>query len=123
MIAGTVTPSREAFIRFVVRGPAGEQDIEAVVDTGFNRFLTLPPPTVSALDLAPRGTSTATLADGREQSFDVYEVVVLWDGRPRRISIEEADTIPLVGMGLLHGYKLQMEVRSGGRVLIEALTA
>jgi hypothetical protein len=37
MITGAVTADREAVIRMVVRGPAGqEQEVEAVVDTGFD---------------------------------------------------------------------------------------
>lgn len=40
-MTGVVTVDREATVRFVVRGLAGvEQQIEAVIDTG---FLTLPP--------------------------------------------------------------------------------
>ena len=37
MITGTVTSHREAIIRLIVRGPSGqEEEIEAVIDTGFN---------------------------------------------------------------------------------------
>jgi predicted aspartyl protease len=40
MITGAVTADREAVIRLAVRGPAGQQQqIEAVVDTGFKAAL------------------------------------------------------------------------------------
>lgn len=50
-----------------------------------------------------------------------YEGTVVWDGRLRRIVVDEARTAPLVGMGLLGGYALNIEVRSGGSVTITML--
>ena len=43
MITGVVSLYREALVRVTVRGPGGpEQEIEAVIDTGFDGSLTLP---------------------------------------------------------------------------------
>ena len=43
MIAGVVNSAYEAVIILPLQGPAGQtREVEAVVDTGFNRFLTLP---------------------------------------------------------------------------------
>ena len=36
--------------------------------------------------------------------------------------MDEVDCGPLVGMSLLHGYELTMEVVTGGRVAISPLT-
>ena len=37
MITGVVTEDRQAIIKLTVRGPAGqEQEIEAIIDTGFD---------------------------------------------------------------------------------------
>ena len=65
-------------------------------------------------------TGRATLADGSEATFSVYRVTVLWDGEPRHIRADAADTTPLVGMRLLDGNDLSIEVESGGRVVIQA---
>ena len=62
-----------------------------------------------------------TLADGSQCLFAVYEAKVTWDGKPRRILVDEADTDPLVGMALLSGYELKMQVRSRGKVSIKRL--
>jgi predicted aspartyl protease len=44
MITGVVNANREATMRLVVTGPDGQQvDTEAIIDTGFTGFLTLPP--------------------------------------------------------------------------------
>ena len=96
MITGVVTADREAVIGLVVRGPAGqEQHIEAVVDTGFDGWCSLPPALIALLRLPWRRRGRALLADGSESVFDIYEGTVVWEGRPRRIVVDEADTAPL----------------------------
>ena len=121
MIEGVVNSVYEAVIPLSLRGPAGQvQEVEAVIDTGFTGFVTLPPSLVAELGLVFMGTSEATLADGSEVSFDAYDVTVLWEGQPRDVLIDEADTTPLVGMLLLDRHNLNIDVESGGRVLIQA---
>ena len=121
MIRGAVH-SDEARIRLTVVGPGGrEAKITAVIDTGYTASLTLRPVTVAALGLRWRSLDTATLADGSECTFDVYEATVLWDGKQREILVDEADTEPLVGMRLLKGHELKMQVRAGGGVTIKRL--
>ena len=41
----------------------------------------------------------------------------------RRVLVDEADTDALVGMALLNGYELNMQVRSGGKVTVKRLPA
>ena len=104
MIEGVVNTDHEAVVTLTVHGPSGRiHEIEAVVDTGYSGFLTVTPALVAELGLDYRGRSRATLADGSEVSFEVYEVTVLWDGRSRHIRGDVADTAPLVGMSLLDG--------------------
>ena len=51
----------------------------------------------------------------------MYVGEVLWDGEVRRIRVDEADTDPLVGMALLNGYELKMQVHSRGKITIKRL--
>jgi clan AA aspartic protease len=91
VITGIVTADRQATIRLPVRGPAGQQrEIGAIIDTGFDGSLTLPPPLIATLGLAWRRRGRAMLADGRESLFDIHEATVVWDGVPRRIAVDAA---------------------------------
>ncbi len=122
MIAGIVTAYREAVISVTVRGLEEQtQEVEAVIDTGFDGWLTLPASLVAKLRLRWRRRSRAVLADGSEVLFDVYEATVIWDGRPRRIAVDRVESDPLIGMSLLDGYELKVQVIDGGKVGIKAL--
>ena len=121
MIQGVVNPAYQPVVNLTVHGPSGRsQEIEAVIDTGFNGFLTLPPNLVMELGLAYRDRSRAILADGSEALLNVYDVIVLWDSRLRNTRASAADTTPLIGMKMLDNHDLSIQVRGGGRVVIEA---
>jgi clan AA aspartic protease len=121
MITGVVS-SDEARIRFKVKGLRGqEQDVEAVIDTGYTASLTLPPAVVATLGLRWQSVERFTLADGSECLLDVYVARVDWDGKVRTILVNEADGDPLVGMRLLRGQELKMQVRARGKVTIKRL--
>ena len=121
MIEGVVNAAYEPVVTLVLHGPSGQsREIETVIDTGFTGFLTVTPALAKELGLALEGTSRATLADGSEVTFDVYDVAVLWDGQPRYVLADAADTTPLVGMRLLGRHDLHIEVVEGGRVVIQA---
>ena len=121
MIQGVVNDAYEAVVRLTVQGPSGQsREIEAVIDTGYNGFLTLPPALVTELSLVYRDRGRAILADGNEAFFDIYDVAVLWDTRLRNTRASAADTTPLVGMRLLDSHSLYVEIEDGGRVVIQA---
>jgi len=121
MITGVVNADYEAVIRLRVRGPtASEREVDAIIDTGFNGFLTLPPPLVAALGLPRLSRGRATLANGSEALFEIHSVTVLWNGQQRHVEADEMDTAPLVGMSLLAGYDLYVQVAYNGSVIIRA---
>ena len=65
------------------------------------------------------GYCRATRADGSETTLPYYGVTPLRDGRTRYVEADAADTTPLVGMRLLDGHSLSVDVEDGGRVVIE----
>jgi clan AA aspartic protease len=121
MITGLVQ-SGEARIRLKVKGLRGrEQEVEAVIDTGFTASLTLLPDFIQALGLRWQTVDRVMLADGSQCIVDVFEAKILWDGKVRQILVDEANADPLVGMRLLKGHELKMAVRHRGKVTIQRL--
>ena len=122
MIEGFVNVNLEAVVIIPLLGPAGQsREVAAVVDTGFNGYLTLPPTLVADLGLPVVGEGEAILADGSEAAFDVYGVSVVWDGQPRYVEVAAVGIDALVGMMLLDGHSLFVEVADGGRVVVQAM--
>jgi clan AA aspartic protease len=117
MIAGIVNGDFEPIIPLSICGLDGKVHIQnAIVDTGFNGWLSLPPDLIAQLNLKWKRRGRAILGDGSECVFNVYEAVLVWDGNFLTIPIDEADSEPLVGMSLMEGYQLMVQVFEGGHV-------
>jgi clan AA aspartic protease len=111
MMQGIVDQNCEATIRLVVgNADSQRQMIDGVIDTGFTGFLTLPLSVLVSLNLRAYRREEGTLGDGSTCIFDVYRGLVIWDGELRRIDINNSETAPLVGMSLLYGYQMQLDV-------------
>ena len=122
MIHGAITSEGEAIIPIRVRGPGGQEaEFEAVIDTGFNGFLTLSTELVEELALPFAGSATAALGDGNQVYLDLFEVTVLWDGQERSAIVVATGGGELIGMSLLVGNRVILEVEKGGSVIVEAL--
>jgi predicted aspartyl protease len=77
MMQGLVDQNCEATIRLVVGNPDSQrQVIDAVIDTGFTGFLTLPFSVLLSLGLQACRREQETLGDGSTCIFDVYRGVV-----------------------------------------------
>jgi clan AA aspartic protease len=121
MIIGSVTSHLEAVFDLAIIGPQEQQIVRAVIDTGFDGWLTLPPSLIAGLALPWRRRGRGLLADGSECFFDIYEASVVWDGQPRRVAVDATGSAPLVGMSLLRGHELTVQVVDGGSVRIVPL--
>jgi clan AA aspartic protease len=121
MMTGKVTALREATVPLMVTSPGQHwQAVDAVLDTGFNGFLTLPSHLIRALQLSFVGNRRATLADGSTVVLDLYLVTVLWHGQEHEILVLQAESGPLMGMALLYGSRVVFHVVDDGDVLIES---
>jgi clan AA aspartic protease len=123
MMLGNVNSRREAIIQFAVLGENNQrQGIKAVIDTGYTGFLTLPSAIITTLELTWFMQEEGMLGDGSICMFNVFEASIIWDGQVKSIEINESETEPLVGMGLLEGYELTIQGFAGGGVTIKALS-
>jgi clan AA aspartic protease len=123
MITGRVNSKIEAMIALTVRGPRGEErEVEAVVDTGFSAYLTLPPAITEELGLDSVAAGQLTLADGSEVATDLCYASVAWDGRERRIVVDTLQSEVLVGMALMEGHDLNVHIVAGGLVTIASFS-
>lgn len=124
MIEGTVNSALEAIVTVVVSGTAERRRrVTAVVDTGYSGDITLSSAIVSELDLASVGRTRVELGDGAEARLATYVATVDWSDSERGVLVHETETTPLIGMQLLEGHRLQVDVEHGGNVLIEPLAS
>lgn len=122
MITGTVSADYEPIVRLTLHDSNGlEHEHEAVVDTGFTGWLTLPPDVIAALACSWREWGAAILADGSQIAFNVYDASIVWDGKVITIPVDEADAEPLIGMRLMQGYRILVEDIDGGLVQLERI--
>lgn len=122
MIEGFVNANLEAVVTLHLQDQAGRtREVDAVIDTGLNGYLALPPTLVASLGLPVVGDGEAILADGSEAVFDVYGVTLWWNGQSRYVETGAVGLDPLVGMSLLDNQNLSIDVTNGGRVAIQFL--
>ena len=122
MIRGSVTADLEATVPVRVVGPGGRSLVgEAVVDTGFTGHLTLAPADAAHLGLDFREWNECLLADGSVVLLPVFRASVDWNGGETPVFIVGAEGGPLLGMSLLLGSHLGLDVVDGGDVTIEPL--
>lgn len=121
MITGKVT-DYEAIIRISIYNSSGQiYERDAIIDTGFDGWLSLPPAFIGILDLTWKRRGLAVLADGSRSIFNMYEAIVIWDKQLLTIPIDEADSEPLVGMSLMEGYELTIRAINGGIVTLSKI--
>lgn len=119
MIRGRLGAALEPLVPIVLHGRT-ESAIEALVDTGFSDYVCLARRHRRRLTLVPAGSELYELADGTLVREPVYEASVTFDGarQPVLVTISRSwDT--LIGMALLRGKRLEVNVRRGTVVIDE----
>ena len=97
------------------------RSVEAILDTGFAGYMTLPPESIHQLGLPSVGQRTFELANGELFEFQVYLGPVSWHGRPSDALVLQSDSVPLLGMTLLWDSRVTMDAVNDGEVTIEEL--
>jgi len=71
MTTGFFTADREPALPLEIRGPDGAQSFDAVIDTGYNGALTLPPDWINALGLPQWGRASIKCGECLVHSIDL----------------------------------------------------
>ena len=124
-LAGRVEPVNilEARITVAVAGPSMEfWEVEAVIDTGFSGWLTLPEVAVRELDLQIYRRRRVRIADNRVTWMLTYRAVAQWQGRQIGILVYQTENPrPLLGTAMLEHCRLTVDMQEGGPVAVTPL--
>ncbi len=111
-----------SFARVRVLGFSGQSvEYDAIIDTGFSGSVAILPEDVVTLGLLPSGSVETILADGSVRTVLTYSAAVEWDGIQIISEVIADDEVPLIGMEILTGYNLSIDVVDGGAVRITRL--
>jgi clan AA aspartic protease len=121
MIQGRVRDGRASLpITFRLSNQPDFQ-IEFVVDTGFNDYLTLPPQAISAMNLPQYSNTPVRLADGTETMLSIHSATIIWDEVELLVPVLAAGVKPLIGTALMDGYHLSIYFQIDGAVNLVAI--
>jgi len=119
MIQGNVV-GLQARIGVILRLPENlDIEIDCVVDTGFEGFLTLPSAVITKLGLHYLGQINAKLADNSNVATNVYLATILWNGVEKDVAVLGMGHRPLIGTALLEDYHLSIDFCDGGTVIVD----
>ena len=122
MLTGRVSRELQAWVSVEILARDGQgHPVEFVLDTGFEGHLTLPLSIIRRLELTSAGNQDVLLANGQSDTLQLFAGVVLWHGRRRVVEIIESGSEPLLGMSLLRGSRVTLDVRYDGAVVVDAL--
>jgi clan AA aspartic protease len=121
VIHGTVVGLQARISVVLIPLERSNVDIECVVDTGFEGFLTLPPSVIADLGLPYLININANLANNSSVETDVYFATIVWNGAERNVAVLAMGRRPLIGTALLEDYHLSIDFCEGGTVLVDEI--
>ena len=122
MVRGTVSGDQRALITIEIMDVEGRpHPVEVALDTGFTGCLSLPGETIRQLGLTSVGTRSFEPAEGQLIELEAYLAEVSWSGRSTDALVLRSDSAPRLGMTMLQGNRITMDVAEQGKVCIEPL--
>ena len=121
MIRGRISEDGEAIIVPVAITDSDGRlwPLETVLDTGFVGDLSLPSIAIRRLGLVRAGSLNFILANGEPVRLRTYHARALWHDRLLDIEVTETGDVPLIGVRMLRGSRVTMDMLPGGEVIIE----
>ena len=119
MIEGEVSADRFPLVSLVIFANDGSTlKVSLKVDTGFTGWITLPPELIERMGLPSAGFRRVTLADGSNLELPGFYVEVVWLDVIKTVVCLATTNTSLVGMSMMYGYSLRMDIVDGGRITI-----
>ncbi|GAA6618545.1 hypothetical protein NUACC26_043560 [Scytonema sp. NUACC26] len=109
MIHGTVVGLQARMGVILLPPQRSAIEIECVVDTGFEGFLTLPPSVIADLGLPYLININANLANNSSMETDIHLATIVWNGVERNVTVLAMGRRPLIGTALLEDYHLSID--------------
>lgn len=97
------------------------QQFQAVLDTGFAGVISLPRSSIERLGLAFSRQEPVTFANGETQESSIYQATAIWEGERYSVPVYQLGPEPLIGMGLLNGSRVTIDVIEDGPIDIGPL--
>lgn len=110
ILHGRIDERNQLWIPITVGGQYGQQEISALIDTGFTGELLLPLQVAVPLGLKLAGAAPYQLADGSITQHMLFSASINWGTQTRAVTVNVVDVEhALIGGGLLHGYVLLVD--------------
>ena len=121
MIRGRISEDGEAIIvpMAITDSDGRLWPLETVLDTGFVGDLSLPSIAIRRLGLVRAGSLNFILANGEAVRLRTYHARALWHDRLLDIEVTETGDVPLIGVRMLRGSRVTMDMLPCGEVIIE----
>ncbi len=126
MVNGRVVGGRPLVPVDIVIKVGTTRRVMAILDTGFDGDIALPNGDYAQLRSSPLPPRDTILAGGIKVKFDRCLAMVDFDGHRQRVAAMDLGRsegaqgiVPFIGMRLLRGYSLCVDVYEGGDVVID----
>jgi predicted aspartyl protease len=119
MLRGKVSKSLRPYIELEISGVKLSAKLGIIVDTGSTYPLILSAKIIKDLELRPTFTEIKIRGiDGNIYYASTYECSIRWNGVTQNVVVAESPEKSLLGMPLMEGLNLQIQVNVGGDVTI-----
>jgi predicted aspartyl protease len=95
--------------------------VTALIDTGITGVVALSVVKIASLKLTAASGRMVRLGDGSTRQVELFDAEVEWCGSWRPVLVYATGRDPLIGMRLLAGHELRIDVKPGGAVGITPL--
>ena len=119
---GEITPDRQAVVGVVLKTIGGDDVfVDAVVDTGFTESLLVPREIIEECGFEYAEDIDFLMGNGVSDLLPAFRGTMVWHGGEIDLFVVASEAGPLLGMRLLEGSRLSMDVLDGGSVTIQPL--